>query len=805
MSSRLRRSSLIAVIAVVAAVLPVASVAAAEDVCDAPFTPVYEIQGSGDSSPLLPAAEQFLSYEGAFTADGGPADGMLSEDIGVSESNSTPVDSSLQLTGTGSAYTDFTWAGPAADTFGSVNTDQDFTGAPPAPFINEIHYDNAGGDTGEGVEIAGPAGADLSGWSLVFYNGNGGGDYKTVGLSGVIPDQDDGAGTLSFAVSSIQNGAPDGIALVTSSIVTTQGVVTADFQKQSELSAFFIQDVQGDKDPSTSDGIFVFHRDTFEFDVEVGEIVRFTAEVSERFGQTQLSFVEDLVVCGSGSVNPTKVILPVDDLDRWESVEGMLVDLPQKLHVTANFTQARFGEVDLSFNRPLDTPTNVVAPGAAANALQDQNDRSRIQLEDGSRVQNPSSPPYFYDDPKTLRLGDTTKQKLTGVITFDFGAYELQPTSAVEFQPKNGRPDGSPSVKGDLRVASFNVLNFFTTIDPGFGSANDICGPTGMSDCRGADSTTEYDRQLAKLLAGIVELDADVIGLQEVENDVHPVGVDGSRAHDAILTLVEELNAIEGSGTWAWFGVPTVVVIGDPGSSTVPEYNDYPIRNEIIYRTAAVEPVAGSDPMTLQDIAFNATRGSDFEPVGRPPIAQAFADKSTSEEFTVVVNHFKSKGSPCDVLSYGGVFDVDTGDGQANCNLTRVAQAEALLGFIDELIADSGDSDVLIIGDLNSYAMEDPVATLTGAGYTDLVDKYNGSGWAGGAYSFQFFGQSGYLDHALASPTMVSQAQDTTLWHINSDEPRGLDYNTFNQPELYVDDQFRSSDHDPVVIGLRLR
>jgi hypothetical protein len=85
-----------------------------------------------------------------------------------------------------------------------------------AVWINEIHYDNVGIDSSEFVEIAGRAGVNLSGWSLVLYNGAGGGTYNSVNLTGVIPNQSNGFGTISFAypVNGIQNGAPDGIALV---------------------------------------------------------------------------------------------------------------------------------------------------------------------------------------------------------------------------------------------------------------------------------------------------------------------------------------------------------------------------------------------------------------------------------------------------------------------------------------------------------------------------------------------------------------------------------------------------------------
>ena len=173
--------------------------------------------GAPDGVALIDAegvVVEFLSYEGSFTAVGGAADGQNSTDIGVSETSSTPAGFSLQLTGTGSQASDFTWATATANTYDAVNTGQTFQSPVAVVFINEIHYDNASTDVGEGVEVVGTAGTDLAGWSLQFYNGNGGSLYNTTSLSGTLTDQDNGFGTLSFVISGIQNGAPDGVALV---------------------------------------------------------------------------------------------------------------------------------------------------------------------------------------------------------------------------------------------------------------------------------------------------------------------------------------------------------------------------------------------------------------------------------------------------------------------------------------------------------------------------------------------------------------------------------------------------------------
>jgi hypothetical protein len=117
----------------------------------------------------------------------------------------------------------------------------------------------------------------------------------------------------------------------------------------------------------------------------------------------------------------------------------------------------------------------------------------------------------------------------------------------------------------------------------------------------------------------------------------------------------------------------------------------------------------------------------------------------------------------------------------------------------------TGDPDVLVLGDMNSYAEEDPITTLEEAGFTNLIEERDGDE----AYSYAFDGQWGYLDHALGSASIRSQIAGVGDWHINADEPSVLDYNTeFKSAgqvtSLFSPDEFRISDHDPVVVGLDL-
>ena len=553
---------------------------------------------------------------------------------------------------------------------------------------------------------------------------------------------------------------------ISGTTVSTEGVVVGDYQAAGQLSGFFIQDASGDGNPATSDGIFVFNT---SFPVNVGDKVRVKGTVTEFLTTgvtlTELTSVSGVTVCSSGnSVIATTVTLPVASLLDWERYEGMLISIPQDLTVTETFTLGRFGEVGLSAGGRLFNPTNVTTPGAAAIAQQNLNDRSRILLDDGNGLQNID--PTLYPAPglsasNTLRSGYKVNG-LTGVLEQRFGLYRIQPTGPISFTAENPRPVAPAAVGGNLKVASFNVLNYF--------NGNGLGG--GFPTSRGADSLIEFTRQRDKIISAITTVNADVAGLMEIEND--------AAGNSAIEDLVAGLNAATAPGTYAF--IDTGVIGTDE------------IRVAMIYRPASVTPVG----------AFSILDSSDdpefLDSKNRPSLAQTFQQNTTGAKFTVVANHLKSKGSDCN-----DVGDPDTGDGQGNCNVTRKKAAMALVNWLATDPTGSGDPDFLIIGDLNSYAQEDPITAIKNAGYTDLIHDYVGAG----AYSYLFDGQSGYLDHALASPSLASQVTGASEWHINADEPIVLDYNlefkTLGQLTTFYDPgPYRAADHDPVVIGLDL-
>jgi len=485
---------------------------------------------------------------------------------------------------------------------------------------------------------------------------------------------------------------------------------------------------------------------------------------------TELTNISALTVCGSGNtVTASNVTLPVASLNDWERYEGMLINVQQDLTATETFTLGRFGEVSLSVNGRLRNPTNIVAPGAPAIAQQDLNNRSRILLDDGNGQQNidPTIHPVGgLSAFNTLRSGYTV-HGLTGVLEQRFGVYRVQPVGSVSFDAStNLRTPAPDPVGGNLKVAALNVLNFFTSLDTG----SPICGPTGGLDCRGANSAFEFTRQRDKIINAILAIDPDIAGLMEVQND----------ASATIQNLVDGLNAIAGGGTYAYINTGTI------GTDA--------IKVAIIYKPAVVTPVGS---YAILDSSVNPLF---IDTKNRPTLAQTFKRNANGAKLTVVVNHLKSKGSACD-----DVGDPDTGDGQGNCNLTRTKAATALVAWLATDPTGSGDPDFLVVGDMNSYAKEDPITTIKNAGYTNLLETLVGAD----AYSYVFDGQSGYLDHALASASLTAQTSGVTEWHNNADEPTVLDYNvefkTANQINtFYTPEPYRASDHDPVVVGLNL-
>jgi len=545
--------------------------------------------------------------------------------------------------------------------------------------------------------------------------------------------------------------------------VFIEGVVTADHQ-DGDFNGFFVQEVVGDGIAETSDGIFVYEGGN-TVEVSVGDVVKVEGEVDEYYHMTQIKDVVSVSVEGAAAFTATEVTLPWLDLDQPEWYEGMYITVPQPLTISEYFNFDRYGEIVLTTDRAAQ-PTAVFDPGSPeAAALAVANQLGRITLDDNRTSQNPypAIHPNGLDFSVTnsFRGGDTV-ENVTGVVTYSYDLYRIQPTQGADYTPANPRQASPNDVGGDMTVASFNVLNYFTTLD----GSGPICGPEENHYCRGADNAEEFERQRTKIIAAIAEIDADVVGLIEIENHVATV-------EDVPLAdLVTGINDFLGAETYDYV---------DTGS-----IGDDAIKVAFIYKPATISlDGAYSILDSSVDPRFNDAKN-------RPALAQTFTENVTGESVTVVVNHLKSKGSSC------GAGDDDPEQG--SCNLTRTLAAEALVDWLANP-ANGFDEDVLVIGDLNSYDKEDPIDALLAGGYSDLVFDFMGEF----AYSYVFSGQWGYLDYAMANESLQPWITGTTIWHLNADEPDILDYDTnYNPPEYYEPNAFRSSDHDAVIVGLDL-
>ncbi|MDT7837608.1 ExeM/NucH family extracellular endonuclease [Aquabacterium sp. OR-4] len=571
-------------------------------------------------------------------------------------------------------------------------------------------------------------------------------------------------------------------------LVRSSGVVT-----KLTNTGFFMQSLTGDGNDATSDGILVFTSSAPT--VSPGQLVQVTATVTE-FATGSSTVTEltspSVVVQGDGyTIAPTAVTLPVaGGLERFE---GMLVTLSGPLTVNQNYFQARYGQLTLSAGGRLEVPTNRHRPGAQAQALMADNAARRVVLDDGSSLQNvnPTAFTSFNGIAAAPRGGDSFSA-ITGVIDYGpstatasgIGDYRILPlnNSTLTYSNSHPRLATAPAVGGNVKLASFNVLNYFTSFTDGnavtatgaqtTSAGCTLGGATATSNCRGANSLDEFQRQQAKIVAAISSINADALGLMEIQNN-----------SVAAQNLVHALNTQMGSGTYAVAPGAAAGVVGTDA-----------IKTTVIYKPAKLAPVGNS--VTDTDEVNN-----------RPTLAQHFAT-ANGERFTLVVNHFKSKGScpSAGDADYAGNFDA--GDGQGCWNGLRTQQANRLRSFVGQLQSSaSGSANVVVVGDLNAYAQEDPVYALTSNGFVDQIGRFHSFG-----YSYVFDGAAGRLDHAITSAALSAKVSGVAHWHINADESLAHDYNReFKQPacatcatDPYAATVYRSSDHDPVVLGLGL-
>jgi len=517
--------------------------------------------------------------------------------------------------------------------------------------------------------------------------------------------------------------------------VITSGIVTAKFIGNGKINGFFLQDALGDGNTLTSDGIFV---STSTDNISVGDKIEITAAVSEIGGRTQLGNITLQTHVNSNNVLPITLVEYDANGWNWEQYEGMLLEFNQALSVTSNYNLQRYGQLSLNPTRRY-IPTNQFLPGTTEySTLVSENAKAQLTLDDGITTSN-YSPILFADVDGTRRTGERVRN-LQAVVDCVSSKFVLYPAVEPLFSG-NPRPKTLLGL-GDcnLKVCAFN-LEYYLADSYGQGY--------------GPDNVADASRQHIKILAALLTIDADVFGLIEIQ-----------QGQAALTKLVNALNGATASGRYAF--------VNDGGTSG----GTY-TKVAYVYRADKVKPY-----MSLKN-------NNNPSPYNRKK-AQAFELLSNGERFILSLNHFKAK-SGCSSASGA---DADKGDGQGCYNATRVLEATSTLSLLNTCKTYYNDEDILLMGDLNAYAKEDPIQTLIQAGFTDMHRAFH----ADSSYSYMYNGEAGYLDHALASASMAKQITGVSVFHINSDEPAMFEYSG----SAYQDNMYRCSDHDPVVVGLQL-
>lgn|GEM_PF-930458 len=588
--------------------------------------------------------------------------------------------------------------------------------------------------------------------------------------------------------------------------VTTEGIVTAQYPTGG-LNGFVIQmptGAEGVAKPagSASTGLFVYtgSNATLQQGLKIGDSVRVRGKVGEFNGQTQISASTVNKLANSlGTVSPTAIQYPRTDEER-EGYESMLITLTDELTVTDNYNLNRFGEIGLAIGSPLVTPTDVGAPGSPEAVEQAISNASRaVTLDDGATTNYMSGPgagtpiPYI-DIDRPVTVGATATLTKPVILGYSFQSWRLNPTVPVNGTNPADEPVSFEQVReetvqykgNDFTIATFNVLNYFTALGEDHCSSSqnykDRQGnPVTANGClpRGAWNAENLQRQQAKIVAAINEMDADVVGLEEVENSARF----GKDRDQALATLTAALNAAAGSDKWAYVRSPGVI----------PESGSDVIRTAFIYQPESVETVGES--RILDNPNFKNARA---------PLAQTFREKVSGQTFNVIVNHFKSKGG-------SGTGDNENPDQKVGpeartggWNGDRTRQAQALVQFAREVEQAAGTNVTFLVGDFNSYAKETPVTTIEQAGY-EKVHGSTGTKASHREHSYLFGGQVGSLDHIFASAEAQKYLNGTDIWTINAYESIAYEYtrHNYNVEQFYTPDVYRSSDHNPGIVRLQ--
>ncbi|MGF1697459.1 ExeM/NucH family extracellular endonuclease [Vibrio lamellibrachiae] len=682
--------------------------------------------------------------------------------------------------------------------------------------------------------------------ALAKDNFDGLGELEVVELPQPFACNQDGANPVFTSIQEIQGEGDtspfiDGYPYITDEEYFVEGVVTA--VTTGLTKGFYLQALEGDYNSNTSDGLFV-HTNLAQSDLVPGDVVCVKGKVQEYYSLTQLKAENNNWVKTIEQAVPEAVDIEILDSDEnfeqtLERYEGMLVRTTEELdmRVTRTFGydySGRRNNMVLAQGEINMQPNQLFVAGSEeAKEQTEKNKLARLFVETDQKAPN-GEVPYYPDFGRTdidqngstedyIRVDDTIVG-LEGVLSYSYNEYRLIATNQltnenfVRNSPRTDRPEMN---RGDLRIATFNVLNYFNSP---FGGDSNLHGGN-----RGADSYEEFEIQQEKIVNAILFLDADIVGLMEIENN-------GFGDSGAITQLVDQIN-LRIPKKKDQYSFVAVDSNQDGETNHLDSIGTDVITTGVIYRAKVVKLKTSRviampsqlAPEVIDDDGKVIESGKNYQ---RDSLAPTFKVKGTKEKITVAVNHFKSKGSKCwedaAPVEQGGQGGVDA-DKQGSCENFRVAAAVALGDALNEI-----KGHKVILGDMNSYGMEDPMLVLTdysaekygkeikaarntfiagepqfgddGAvitdnyGYINAVAMMHPKSW-----SYSYNDEVGALDHLLISESLEDKVVDATDWHINGGESTLFDYNEEYKGDLpKYQDHYRSSDHDPAVLELQM-
>jgi predicted extracellular nuclease len=586
--------------------------------------------------------------------------------------------------------------------------------------------------------------------------------------------------------------------------VTVSGVVTA-----RTKTGIFVQtpDDLADKDPATSEGVFVFTQKVPPTELSVSASITISGRVDEYRNRSDVTSLTTTEISHRLGQDTYKVISPnvplpkpialtaadfaANKVDELEKFEGMRISFAEMLVVAPTggrvdiknasaTSDGTFFAVVKGMNRPFREP------GLDIRNFSALADRDKVKLDHPGLRLFDSNPEIIRVDTNeqllsgadaqdqqaapTLNVAaQTVLSNITGVLHYGYGRYTLLPDSDKKITATSGIKTVALPVPTDRQfsVAGMNLENFFDDVDD----------PDIKEDVLTPEAFQRRLKKVSMVVRNYLEM-PDVIGMAEVEN------------LSTLKRLADRINADAVSAGKSDPKYEAYLIEGNDGRGIDVGYLVKSSRLKVLEVKQFGKTYKFKNPDTSEDEFLN----------DRPPLMMRLAidDAKTGKpfEFTLIVNHLKS------MLGY------DDPKQMANVRMKKRLQAEFLARFVQDRLKADPNERIALIGDFNAFQFNDGVMDVVGtikgkpAGkdevlmpsddllnpdLTDLVDVINPKE----KYSYTYDGNAQAIDHMIVSPAFVNCVKGFGYLRVNADFPESL-RNDDSRPERY-------SDHDPAI------